>query len=156
MRQTTEESILHARNEGSAVALRLAITRTARRMRQEAGSDLSPTALASLASVERHAPLTPTRLAEIEGVKRPTTTRVVNHLVESGLIERIPDPNDGRSCQLTLTEAGTGYLAEARSRKSAYLARLLDSLPADDVATLERAAILLEDALEGSGRREFT
>src|SRR3954452_25105585 len=66
MRQTTEESVIHAGNEGSAVVLRLAITRTARRMRQEAGSDLSPTALAALASIERHAPLTPTALADIE------------------------------------------------------------------------------------------
>lgn len=123
-------------------------------MRQEAGSDLSPTALASLASIERHAPLTPTRLAEIEGVKRPTTTRVVSHLVERGLVARLKDPDDGRSCRLTMTEAGNEYLAEARSRKSAYLARLLDSLPADDVAILERAAIILEDALEGSGRRQ--
>ncbi len=152
LRQTTGESAFHARNEGSAVVLRLAIARTARRMRQEAGSDLSPTALASLASIERHAPLTPTRLAEIEGVKRPTTTRAVKHLVEAGLVERVPDPNDGRSCRLTMTRAGAGYLAEARSRKSAYLARLLDSLSADDVATLERAAIILEDALENSDR----
>ncbi len=155
-RQTTEESVLQAGNEGSAVVLRLAITRTARRLRQEAGSDLSPTALAALASIERHAPLTPTGLAEIEGVKRPTATRVINHLIERELIERLPDPNDGRSCRLTLTAAGSGYLAEARSRKSAYLARLLDSLPADDVATLERAAIILEDALEDSDQRQNT
>lgn len=152
MRQTTEESVVHAQNEGSAVVLRLAITRTARRLRQEAGSDLSPTALAALASVERHAPLTPTGLAEIEGVKRPTATRVINHLIERQLIERLPDPNDGRSCQLVLTGAGSDYLAEARSRKSAYLARLLASLPAEDVATLERAAVILEDALEDSER----
>ncbi|MBK5231457.1 MAG: MarR family transcriptional regulator [Thermoleophilia bacterium] len=152
IRQTTEESVIHAGNEGSAVVLRLAITRTARRLRQEVGSDLSPTALAALASIERHAPLTPTGLAEIEGVKRPTATRVINHLIERELIERLPDPNDGRSCHLTLTTAGSDYLAEARSRKSAYLARLLNSLPADDVATLERAAIILEDALEDSDR----
>ncbi|MBK8293352.1 MAG: MarR family transcriptional regulator [Solirubrobacterales bacterium] len=154
IRQTTEKSVIHAGNEGSAVVLRLAITRTARRMRQEAGSDLSPTVLAALASIERHAPLTPTALAGIEGVKRPTATRVINHLIDLELIERLPDPNDGRSCQLKPTPAGSDYLAEARSRKSAYLARLLDSLPADDVATLERAAIILEDALEGSDQRE--
>jgi DNA-binding MarR family transcriptional regulator len=152
IRQTTEESVIHAGNEGSAVVLRLAITRTARRMRQEAGSDLSPTALAALASIERHAPLTPTGLAEIEGVKRPTATRVINHLIGSGMVEKLKDPNDGRSCQLVLTEAGSDHLAEARSRKSAYLARLFESLPAEDVATLERAAIILEDALEDSDR----
>lgn len=152
--QTTGDSVPHAGNEDSAVVLRLAITRTARRMRQEAGSDLSPTALAALASIERHAPLTPTRLSEIEGIKRPTATRVINHLIEGQLIERLPDPDDGRSCQLKLTEAGSNSLGEARSRKSAYMARLLDSLPAEDVATLERAAIILENALEDSDRRQ--
>ncbi|MGB0119898.1 MAG: MarR family transcriptional regulator [Solirubrobacterales bacterium] len=125
----------------------MAVTRTARRLRQEAGSDLSPTALTALASVERHGPVTPTGLAELEGVKRPTATRVINHLAEAGMIERHPDPEDGRSCRLELTKQGIGYLEEHRSRKSAYLARLLDSLPADDVKTLDRAAEILNHAL---------
>ncbi|MGA7398105.1 MAG: MarR family transcriptional regulator [Solirubrobacterales bacterium] len=125
----------------------MAVTRTARRLRQEAGSDLSPTALTALASVERHGPVTPTGLAELEGVKRPTATRVINHLAEAGMIERHADPEDGRSCRLELTNQGVDYLEEHRSRKSAYLARLLDSLPADDVKTLDRAAEILNQAL---------
>lgn len=150
MRQTLREPFVDGENDDSAQALRMAVTRTARRLRQEAGSDLSPTALAALASIERHSPVTPTRLAEIEGVKRPTVTRVINHLVDAGMIERHPDPDDGRSCRLELNQQGSEYLAEHRSRKSAYLARLLDSLPAEDVKTLERAAEILNHALLGS------
>jgi len=148
MRQTHDTSLDEGRNRESAVALRLAITRTARRLRQEAGSTLTPTALATLASIERNSPVTPTRLAEIERVKRPTVTRVISHLTETGMIDRIPDPEDGRSCHLEITEAGADYLDEQRSRKSAYLTHLLDSLPADQVETLEKAATILESALE--------
>lgn len=155
-RQTPSEPLEIAENQESAVSLRLAVTRTARRLRQEAASDLSPTAMAALASIERHAPLTPTRLAEIERVQRPTITRVINVLVENGAISRDPDPEDGRSCRLSLTEAGAERLAEHRFRKSAYLARLLDSLPDEDVRVLDRASQILERALserplEGSG-----
>lgn len=156
-RQTLSEPLEITKNQESAVALRLAVTRTARRLRQEAASDLSPTAMAALASIERHAPLTPTRLAEIERVQRPTITRVINVLVEDGAISRDPDPEDGRSCRLTLTAAGAERLAEHRFRKSAYLARLLDSLPEEDVEVLDRASQILERALsehtlEESGR----
>ena len=45
--------------------LRLAITRMARRLRQEADAGLSPSLTAALATLERHGPLTPSRLAEI-------------------------------------------------------------------------------------------
>jgi len=151
-RQTLDEPLEIAPNQESAVALRLAITRTSRRLRQEADSDLSPTAMAALASIERHAPVTPTKLAEIERVKRPTITRVINNLLEAGVISRSPDPEDGRSCRLNMTEEGTARLAEHRFRKSAYLARLLDSLPAEDVETLDRAAQILERALEEGSR----
>ena len=113
--------------------------------------------MAALASIQRHPQVTPTRLAEIEGVKRPTITRVINHLLDAGMISRIPDPDDGRSCRIELTPPGAEYLDEHRSRKSAYLARLLDSLPEEDVETLNRAAEILNEALlEGRRQKEVT
>ena len=79
----------------SAARLRLAIVRTARRMRQEAGGDLSPTLIAALASIDRLGPITPSELADVERVKRPTATRVAAALEREGLIERAADPSDG-------------------------------------------------------------
>ena len=55
----------------SASRLRLAIVRTARRLRQEAAegaTELTPTAVSALATIERHGPLTPSELAAIERV----------------------------------------------------------------------------------------
>ena len=131
----------------AAAHLRLAITRTARRLRQEAG-ELSPTAAAALATVERHGPLTPSELAEIERVKRPTATRTLNGLAELGLVERTPDPADRRSALVNISAAGRRSLRRLRQRKNAYLARRLRKLPPDDLAALERAADLLEAILE--------
>ena len=61
---------------GLAAHLRIAVARTARRLRQEVGG-LSPTLTAALATVDHHGPLTPSELAQRERVQRPTATRVL-------------------------------------------------------------------------------
>jgi DNA-binding MarR family transcriptional regulator len=140
----------------SAARLRMAIVRTARRLRQEAtgagGSELTPTAVAALATVERHGPLTPSELAQIERIKRPTATRTLQALVEAGLVDRAPDPADGRSALLSLNSAGRERLRRLRGRKNAYLARRMGDLPAEDLRTLERASEILEGILERKER----
>jgi DNA-binding MarR family transcriptional regulator len=136
----------------SAARLRMAIVRTARRLRQEAAgeaSGLTPTSTAALATIDRHGPLTPSELAEIERVKRPTVTRTLGCLDREGLIERTPDPADGRSALVSVNGAGRERLRRLRGRKNAYLARRMKRLSDADVATLERAAEILEGMLEG-------
>jgi DNA-binding MarR family transcriptional regulator len=136
----------------SAARLRLAIVRTARRLRQEAagagGLELTPTAASALATVERHGPLTPSELADVERVKRPTATRTLRLLTEAGLVDRAPDPDDGRSALVSVSAAGRERLRRLRGRKNAYLARRMRDLPAGDLEALERAAAILEGILE--------
>jgi DNA-binding MarR family transcriptional regulator len=131
-----------------AVRLRLAITRTSRRLRQEAGTALSPSQSSALASIDRHGPLTPSELADRERIQRPTVTRLLVRLEAAGLIARAADPADGRSSLITVTPAGRALLRELRLRKDAFLARRLEELDADERATLDRAAAILERLLE--------
>jgi DNA-binding MarR family transcriptional regulator len=147
---TTQEDTGSALTD-SAARLRLAIVRTSRRLRQEAAGavgELTPTSAAALVTVERCGPLTPSELAEIERVKRPTATRTLRVLGEAGLVERAPDPEDGRSALVSITATGRERLRRMRRRKNAYLARRMRDLPAGDVETLERAAEILEGILE--------
>lgn len=130
-----------------ASRLRLAIARTARRLRQEAGSGLTATQTAALATIERHGPLGPSRLAELERIKRPTATRVAAVLEEADLIDREPDPADGRACLLSTTARGREHLKRLRTRKNAYLARQLRDLGEVDRATLREATDVLERLL---------
>jgi DNA-binding MarR family transcriptional regulator len=137
-----------------AARLRLAIVRTARRLRQEAyeaeaGADLSPTLTAALATIERHGPLSPSELAERESVRRPTATRIVASLEGRGLVERASNPGDRRASLISATPDGRELLKRLRGRKNAYIARRLRGMDADEVETLERAAQILERMLEG-------
>jgi DNA-binding MarR family transcriptional regulator len=137
---------------GLAAHLRLVITRTARRLRQQAGTDLGPSQLSALASIERHGPLTPSELARIERVQRPSATRIVARLEEAGLVERVADPTDRRSFTVGINGDGRALMNKLRTRKNAYLARRLRGLDEADLATLDRAAEILEDLLEGERR----
>ncbi len=141
MRSTSTDQELAGR-------LRQAIARSARRLRQESGTGLSPTLVAALATVERHGPLTPSELAARERVQRPTVTRILSSLDELGLVARAADPGDRRSSLISVTPAGRELLAAARTRKDAFLSERLDALGAEDRVTLERAAALLEGMLE--------
>jgi len=135
-----------------AAHLRTAIVRTARRLRQEAAAEtsgLTPTSVAALATIERHGPMTPSEIAAIERVKRPTITRTLGCLEREGLIDRAPDPADGRSALVGINRAGRERLRRLRGRKNAYLARRMRDLSAEEVETLERAAEILERMREG-------
>jgi DNA-binding MarR family transcriptional regulator len=136
-----------------AAHLRLVLARAARRLRQEAGTGLSPSLGSALASIDRHGPLTASELAAIERVQRPTATRVLARLEELELIDRAPDPADRRSSLISTSAGGRALLRRQRSRKDRFLDRRLAALPAADVATLERAAAILERMLDEEERR---
>jgi DNA-binding MarR family transcriptional regulator len=127
--------------------LRPLLARAARRMRQEAGG-LTPTLQAALATVEHHGPLTPSELADRERIKRPTATRLLARLEAEGLVARAPDPHDGRSSLIALSEEGRALLGTVRSRKDAFLERRLRALDPADRETLARAAEVLERLLD--------
>lgn len=129
--------------------LRLVLTRSARRLRQEADGGLSPSLTSALSTIDRHGPLTPSRLAEVERIQRPTATRLVAGLEEKGLVRREADPDDGRVSHVRASADGRALLKRMRSRKNAYLAKQLRGLDDDEVETLERATAILERLLEG-------
>ena len=131
-----------------AAGLRLSVARLARRLRQQTGSELTPAQNSALISFERHGPLTPSELADIERIQRPTATRILGALIERGFVGREPDENDRRSTRVSITRTGADVLARGRRRKNAYLARRLECFDADELQTLERAAVLLERLIE--------
>ncbi len=134
-----------------ASRLRLDISRMARRLRQEAGAELTPSQTAALATIEKHGPLTPSELATRERVQRPTATRVLAFLEDAGHVTRAVDPTDRRSSLVSISPAGRELLAVARTRKDAYLAQRLDALSAEDREALDRAAAILERMLREGG-----
>jgi len=127
-----------------AARLRLAVTRLARRLRQEAEAGITPSMLSALSSAERQGPVTMRDLCAAEQVQPPTMTRIVAALVAAGLVLREADAEDGRVAWVKVTPDGRRLLERSRRRKEAFLARALRGLDARDIATLEAAADVLE------------
>jgi DNA-binding MarR family transcriptional regulator len=67
--------------------------------------------------------------------------------VEAGLVERIPDPADGRSAIVSVSSEGRALLRRLRRRKTAYLATRIRDLPPEDLGALARATEVLESIL---------
>lgn len=131
-----------------ASRLRLAATRLARLMRQQADTGLSPTALAALASVEAAGPLTLGALAAREQVAPPTVTKAVANLEDQGLVARNVDSHDRRVARVEITPAGRKLLERSRRLKNAWLARRLRDLDPDERARLAAALGALERLTE--------
>jgi DNA-binding MarR family transcriptional regulator len=137
---------------GLATALRISVTRLARRLRVERAahgmpeSELSDTQFAALSALERAKTpgMTPGELAENEKVQPPSMTRVIAVLEERGLVMRAPHTTDRRQVVLTVTEEGRAVVLRARRRREEWLAKRLKELTPQERATLRAAAPILE------------
>ena len=140
----------HRTDAGLATALRISVSRLARRLRVErtvpglAEPDLSETQLAALAALERHGAMTPGELAAHEKVQPPSMTRVIAVLEERGLVRREPHATDRRQVILTVTEEGRDVVQRVRRRREAWLAQRLQELTPDERQILHAAAPILE------------
>jgi DNA-binding MarR family transcriptional regulator len=133
-----------------ATAMRISISRLARRLRVErlglGGTEtvLSDIQLAALAALARHDSMTPGELAEHEKVQPPSMTRVIAVLEERGLVKREPHATDRRQVVLTVTDDGRDVVQRVRRRREAWLAQRLQELTPDDREILRAAAPILE------------
>lgn len=75
-------------------------------------------------------------LAEVVHADVSTVSRQVSTLVEHGLVERTPDPDDGRAQVLVVTDEGAALLTALRDGRDRWVQGLLADWSDDDVATL--------------------
>lgn len=136
--------------EATAVAarLRMAMMRMVRRLKRQTAGEHSVSAISALASLKRLGAITLGELAEAEGVSRPSMTVLVRTLLAEGMVSKETDPSDGRLVRVRLTASANRVLEASRTRRTAYLAQRLRRLEAGELATLEKAATILERLLE--------
>jgi len=134
--------------ERLAAELRLAVMRLARRLRQQAPGDVTPSMLSALTVVDRLGPITLGDLAGFERVRPPTMTRIVARLEEDGLVEREPDESDGRVTRIRLSSAGRKLISKNRTRKDAYLADRLRQLSPRERSRLQGGIEVIQRLLD--------
>ena len=127
-------------------ALRAAVSRLARRLRNEAPTarPLSATGIAVLGLLRREGPTTLQALACAEHVRPPTMTRIVDRLVEMGMVTKQPNPDDRRSTIVHLDPTGADYLAATVRQRSTWLASRIDTLTEEERKALSHAIPALQ------------
>ncbi|APE35279.1 MarR family transcriptional regulator [Nocardia mangyaensis] len=96
------------------------------------------------------APVTAGQLSKLMGVSAPAVTYLLERMIESGHLERVPDATDRRRVHLGYTEHGMSVAAGFFGPLSARTRAALGELPDSDLAAAHRVLVGVTAAL-----REF-
>lgn len=97
-----------------------------------------PGAYKVFTTIVRREGITLSALAETLVADKGQISRTVRELAQLGLIQRTPDPDDGRSSLLSPTPLGLERLAAARAPQENALVDALAEWPVDDIRNLTR------------------
>lgn len=101
---------------------------------------LSFTTLSVLFTLEHSdGPLRLSELKKSEQVTQPAITQLVTRLERDGLVERRPDPTDGRAVLVHITEAGSHIVRSRHADRIRRLQPLVDQLTEQDREALAAA-----------------
>ncbi len=136
-------------NEGEvrdvATRLHAASIRLLRTLRREDdGSGLSAPRLSALSVVAFAGPMSLAELAAAEQVRPPTMSRIVDALVEAGLVSRDMDPDDRRSVRIAATAEGRRVMEAGRERRVRALVERVRGLAGSERRALARGVEILE------------
>lgn len=113
------------------------------------GSGITPPQLSMVDSIARSPGCSLQRVASDLEVTPPSASVGVRRLEEAGLLERQPDPEDGRAVQLFLTAQGQALYERAQDFRRQKMRRLLSGLTPEEQETLldllERAISAAEE-----------
>ncbi|MFI5695773.1 MarR family winged helix-turn-helix transcriptional regulator [Kribbella sp. NPDC051586] len=105
-------------------------------------------ALSVLHTLHRDGPLRLTELLPTEQLKQPALTSLVSNLEQEGLVERRPDPTDGRASLISLTGAGREIVNTRHAHRIEKLTALVDRLSPEERAVLAGSVDVLHRLTE--------
>ena len=135
-----------------AGALHASVRLLVQRLRQTQAveGDLTSAESSALARLDRTGPTTSSELSRLERITPQSMGATVSALEERGLIERVPDPKDGRRAILSLTTSGRDLLRRRRTARSEMLSDALAAgFTRTELKQLEAAAPLIERLAHG-------
>jgi DNA-binding MarR family transcriptional regulator len=128
--------------------LRVVLGQLMRRLRAEHRFPLSHGTV--LGRLDREGPQSVSDLAHAERVRPQSMAQTVGDLETDGLVERHPDPDDGRRALVELTEEGRQALAGDRRRREGWLASAIaNGMSAQEQSLLRDTVELLRRLAEG-------
>ncbi|HEU5271630.1 MAG TPA: MarR family transcriptional regulator [Jatrophihabitans sp.] len=100
---------------------------------------VTATQLRTLVVLDGHGEMNLNRLAELLGVTPSTAMRMIDRLLNAGLVTRRDNPANRREVVLGLTDQGRQVVREVTSARLAEIARIVKAMPAEQRAGLIQA-----------------
>lgn len=111
--------------------------------------ELAPLSFMVLQYVLDSGPVRAGELVDVFAMDKAGVSRLVQHLVELGLVERSPDPDDRRACLLGATDDASQRIRAMRQQRSERFNRRLGDWTDDELGEfaefLARFNVALED-----------
>lgn len=108
---------------------------------------LSATAYPLLLTLHEFGPRRAADLADLFALDKGAVSRVVHQLLELGLIERTPDPKDGRASILQVTEKARQKMASLAERRRAEFGESLAGWTPESIGELARGLAEFNSAI---------
>jgi DNA-binding MarR family transcriptional regulator len=125
------------------------IRRLRSRLRAVPTSGLTPSQTSVLLRLSKDGASSTTVLAIAEGVRSQSMTATLNSLDALGLLDRRPDPEDGRRQIITLSDAGRAQVSDDREGRHEWLAQAVGERYSDtELRTIAEAIDLLQRLVE--------
>ncbi|WP_413810216.1 MarR family winged helix-turn-helix transcriptional regulator [Streptomyces sp. OE57] len=129
----------------AAHEIRVVVGRLRRRFKEAYDNEqLTPSQTSVLSRLSKEGPASASALAAAERVRPQSMAATLAALDERGLIQRRPDPGDGRRQLVSVSDAGGAFLDDKRRAGEEWLARALESgyTEAERETILEALALL--------------
>jgi DNA-binding MarR family transcriptional regulator len=98
--------------------------------------DLQSSSYLMLSWLDQHGPMRASAMAESFGIDKGAISRQVQHLMELGLVDRAPDPEDGRATLVSASAVAVEHLRDVHSDRRRWLDERLGDWSSDDLARL--------------------
>ena len=110
--------------------------------------DLSPVAYSMLMALNDSGPRRASDLVDIFSIDKGAVSRQVGALLDLGLIERSPDPEDRRAAILAITEEGSRRMANLASARRHQVSARLENWSDEELSAFVRSLARYNAALE--------
>lgn len=111
--------------------------------------ELSPVAYSMLIALHDSGPRRASDLVDIFSIDKGAVSRQVQSLLELGLIERSPDPEDRRAAILAITEDGRGRMESIAEARRTEIRERLGDWTNEDLLGLVSSMARYNEALDG-------
>lgn len=109
--------------------------------------DLQPASYLLLGYLREHGPMRASEVGSVFEIDKGAISRQAQHLIDLGLVDRNPDPEDGRATLLSASSYGVRRLAAVAAERSELLSERLVEWSSEELTTFAASLRRYNDAL---------